>query len=35
MKQKREGKNPVFLASDIDLKNAEAWDVAHAKKWSD
>lgn len=35
MRQKKEGKEPVFRAEEAGVGNPEIWDDAHAKKWED
>lgn len=33
--QRREGKNPVFRADELNIGDTEVWNEAHAKKWED
>lgn len=32
-RQRREGKNPVFRASEINIGDPEVWNETHAQKW--
>ena len=33
MRQRKEGKEPIFRAAETGVGNPEIWDEVHAKKW--